>query len=105
MKKTLSKKIIRGHEYYYLSYKKKGVVHSDYLGKMDSLAFKKYLLSLTSVSSETGLRLAKAKNFKVGLPIAYVKDGYLIYQFRDGSLSYLNKSLQVLKKEQPNAGK
>jgi hypothetical protein len=33
MKKTLSKKKIKGHEYYYLSFRKGGKLTSLYLGK------------------------------------------------------------------------
>ena len=40
MKKTLTKKIIKGKEYFYLVYRKNGVLKSQYLGGASSAKYK-----------------------------------------------------------------
>ena len=49
MKKTLTKKRINGHDYYYLSYRKGEKVVSQYLGSSSSTKYKKYLYLLFAV--------------------------------------------------------
>ena len=84
MKKTLCRKNIKGHEYYYLTFRQKGVLHTSYLGKIDSVKFKRYLYNLTATAGDYGLLEAKHANFPSGLPIVYVLDGYLVYEFKNG---------------------
>jgi len=84
MKKTLCRKNIKGHDYYYLAYRVKGVLHSAYLGKIDGVRFKRYLYTLTAAAGEYGLLEARHQNFLAGLPIAYVHDGYLVYEYKNG---------------------
>lgn len=97
MKKTLTKKMINGHEYYYLSYRKGNKVVSQYLGNSSSTKYKKYLFSLTNKASRYGLEKVKQKNFKNGIPVAYVEDGYLVYEYRNGTQEFLNSKMQVVK--------
>lgn len=97
MKKTLTRKKIKGHDYYYLTYRKGGALHTTYLGSISSTKYKKYLYLLTSKGSELGIQKAKRKNFACGVPIAYVEDGYLVYEYKNGAKEYLNGKLQTVK--------
>lgn len=97
MKKTLSKKIIKGKEYFYLSFRKGKKVVSQYLGSSTSPKFKKYLLSLLNEGSSYQLKKAKTYFFKEGLPVVYVDEGYLVYEYKNGAKEYLNSSLEVVK--------
>src|SRR5574344_1945755 len=97
MKKTLSKKMIKGHEYYYLSFRKGGKLTSTYLGKTSSLKFKKYLLSLTSESRLLPYQKARKENFKAGAPVVTVEEGYLIYAYKNGIKEYRDSKMKVVK--------
>ena len=97
MKKTLSLKTIKGHEYYYLSFRKSGKVTSSYVGKVSSLKFKKYLLSLTSESGSLPYEKAKRQNFKAGAPVITVEGGYLIYTYKNGIREFRDSKNKVLK--------
>lgn len=97
MKKTLSIKKIKGHEYYYLTYRKDGKLVSQYLGNSSSIKYKKYLYLLTSKASRFGLDQVRQKNFKNGIPVAYVEDGYLVYEYKNGAQEFLNSKMQVVK--------
>jgi hypothetical protein len=91
MKKTISHKRIRGHDYYYLNYRKNGSVHSTYLGKPDSPKFKRYLLQLISEKDNAPFLLASRLAFKAGVPVAYVENGVLYYEFKNGSKQVVGK--------------
>lgn len=97
MKKTLSKKKIKGHEYYYLSFRKGGKLTSHYLGKTSSLKFKKYLLSLTSESRLAPFEKARRENFKAGTPVITVEEGYLVYAYKNGIKEYRDSKMRVVK--------
>jgi hypothetical protein len=97
MKKTLSKKKIKGHEYYYLSFRKAGKLTSFYLGKTSSLKFKKYLLSLTSESRLDPFKKAQRENFKAGAPVITVEEGYLVYAYKNGIKEYRDSKMRVVK--------
>jgi hypothetical protein len=97
MKKTLSKKNIKGHEYYYLSFRKGGKLTSTYLGKTSSLKFKKYLLSLTSESRLYPFEKARKENFKAGTPVITVEEGYLVYAYKNGIKEYRDSKMKVVK--------
>lgn len=97
MKKTLTKKRINGHDYYYLSYRKGEKVVSQYLGSSSSTKYKKYLYLLTHKASKYGFEKVCQNNFKKGIPIAYVEDGYLVYEFKNGAKQYMNSKMQVVK--------
>lgn len=97
MKKTLTKKKINGHDYYYLSYRKGDKVVSQYLGTSSSTKYKKYLYALTNQASRYGLEKVKQYNFKNGIPVAYVEDGYLVYEYSNGTQEFLNSKMQVVK--------
>ena len=97
MKKTLTRKKIKGRDYYYLTYRKGGKLHTTYLGSVSSTKYKKYLYLLTSKGSEYGIQKARQKNFACGVPIAYVEDGYLIYEYKNGAKEYLNGKMQTVK--------
>lgn len=99
MRKTLTKKNIKGKDYYYLQYRKKGVLKSEYLGDINSKAYKKYLFKLVSESASYPLEKAKAKNHEAGVPAVYVENGYLVYEYRNGVKEYLDSNLQVVKTE------
>ena len=97
MEKTLSLKTIKGHDYYYLSFRKSGKLTSTYLGKPSSLKFKKYLLSLTSESGALPFQKAKRENFKAGAPVITVEGGYLVYTYRNGIREYRDSTMKVVK--------
>ena len=97
MKKTLTKKIIKGKEYFYLVYRKKGVLKSQYLGGASSAKYKKYLFKLTAESGSYGIEKARRKNFAAGAPLVYVENGFLVDEFKNGTKEYLNNKLQVVK--------
>lgn len=97
MRKTLSKKIIKGKEYFYLSYRKKGKLVSEYLGSSSSTKFKKYLYSLLKEPISLGYEKAKIENFKNGFPVCYVEDGYLVYEYKNGSSEWMNGLFEILK--------
>jgi hypothetical protein len=97
MKKTLSLKTIKGHEYYYLSFRKGGKVLSTYLGKASSIKFKKYLLSLTAESGRRPYEKAMKQNFKAGAPTITVEEGYLVYAYRNGIREYRDSKMKVVK--------
>lgn len=96
MRKTLSKKKIKGKEYFYLSYRKGKKIISEYLGSTSSTKFKKYLLSLVDESSSFPLEKACVSNFKEGLPVCYFEDGLIVYEYKNGAKEYLDSSLEVL---------
>lgn len=97
MKKTLSLKTIKGHDYYYLSFRKGGKLTSSYLGKVSSPKFKKYLLSLTAESGPLPYQKAKKENFKAGAPVVTVEGGYLVYTYRNGIREYRDSKMKVVK--------
>ena len=97
MKKTLTKKIIKGKEYFYLVYRKNGVLKSQYLGGASSAKYKKYLFKLTAESGSYGIDKARHKNFSKGVPIVYVENGFLVDEYKNGTKEYLNNKLQVVK--------
>lgn len=97
MKKTLTRKKIKGHDYYYLTYRKEGKLITKYLGNSSSIKYKKYLYLLTSKASLYGLNKVRTKNFKNGVPVAYVEDGYLVYEYKNGAKEYLNSKMQVVR--------
>ncbi len=96
MRKTLSKKIIKGHEYFYLSWRKDGKLVSKYLGTSSSTKFKKYLYSLVKESSEYPLEKARSECFKNGLPVCYIEDQYLVHEYACGAKEFMNSSFEVL---------
>lgn len=97
MKKTLTRKKIKGHDYYYLTYRKGGKLHTTYLGSISSTKYKKYLYLLTSKGTEYGIKKARRKNFACGVPIAYIEDGYLVYEYKNGAKEFLNAKMQTVK--------
>ncbi len=97
MKKTLTRKKINGHYYYYLSHREGDKVVSEYLGSSSSTKYKKYLYALTHKASKYGLEKVRQNNFKNGIPVAYVEDGYLIYEYSNGAKEYMNSKMQVVK--------
>ena len=99
MKKTLTKKIIKGKNYYYLQYRKKGILKSDYLGDVSSKAYKRYLFKLTSQLGIYGLEKAKTKNHEAGLPAVYVEDGYIVYEYKNGSKEFFDGKMKLVKME------
>lgn len=96
MRKTLSKKRIKGKEYFYLSYRRGKKIVSEYLGSSSSSKFKKYLLSLVNQSSSFPLEKARVSNFKEGLPVCYFEDGSIVYEYKNGTKEYLDSLLEVL---------
>ncbi len=96
MRKTLSKKLIKGHEYFYLSWRKDGKLVSKYLGTASSTKFKKYLYSLVKEHSDYPLQKARAECFKNGLPVCYIDDNFLVYEYRNGARELMNSSFDVL---------
>ena len=97
MKKTLTKKIIKGKEYFYLVYRKNAVLKSQYLGGASSAKYKKYLFKLTAESGSYGIDKARRKNFSKGVPLVYVENGFLVDEYKNGTKEYLNNKLQVVK--------
>lgn len=97
MKKTLSLKTIKGHDYYYLSFRKGGKLTSTYLGKPSSVRFKKYLLYLTSGRGALPYQKAMRENFKAGAPVVTVEGGYLVYTYRNGIREYRDRKMKVVK--------
>ena len=59
--------------------------------------YKKYLYLLTHKASKYGFEKVRQSNFKKGIPIAYVEDGYLVYEFKNGAKQYMNSKMQVVK--------
>ena len=102
MKKTLCRKVIKGHGYYYLAYRKGGRLHSSYLGKIDGLKFKKYLYEITSSMAYAGLELSKKENFFSGLPVVYSRNGFLIYEYKNGVKELRDKKDRIIKVVLPN---
>jgi hypothetical protein len=94
MKKTISHKVIHGKDYYYLNYRKNGRLHSDYLGKADGPLFKKYLLSLISEKADAPRQLASREAFKAGVPVVYVENNLLIYEYKNGTKQAFDKRLK-----------
>ena len=99
MRKTLTKKNIKGKDYYYLQYRKKGVLKSDYLGDVTSKGYKRYLFKLVSELASYPLEKARVKNFEAGVPVVYVEDGYIVYEYRNGVRELLNSKLEIVKVE------
>ena len=97
MRKTLSKKVIRGKEYFYLSYRKKGKLVSEYLGCSSSTKFKNYLYSLLREPNSSGYEKAKRENFKKGFPVCYIEDGHIVYEYKNGASEWMNAAFEVLK--------
>jgi hypothetical protein len=97
MKKTLSLKTIKGHPYYYLSFRKGGKLTSSYLGKSSSLKFKKYLLTLTAESGALPYLKARRENFRAGAPVITVEEGYLVYTYKNGIKEYRDSKMKVVK--------
>lgn len=102
MKKTLARKMIKGHPYYYLVYRKGGKLTSDYLGKLSSSKFKKYLLSLTASGSHFGLEKTKRENFACGVPVAYVEDGHFTLLYKSGVEEIYDGKMKVVKVVYPH---
>lgn len=102
MKKTLTKKVINGKEYFYLVYRKKGSLKSEYLGDASSVKYKKYLFSLVKESGAYGLDKARKKNHAAGVPVVYVENGFLVDEYRNGVKEYLDAKLKVVKVEVPH---
>lgn len=90
MKKTLSKKVIGGRDYYYLAYRVKGKLVNKYLGPIESTQYKKYLLKLTEAGATYGIDKAKRRNFAAGAPVAYVEGGFLVLEYRNGAKELLD---------------
>lgn len=99
MKKTLTKKNIKGKDYYYLQYRKKGILKSEYLGDISSKAYKKHLFKLTSQTGTYGLEKALSKNHEAGLPAVYVEDGYIVYEYKNGSREFFDGKMKLVKME------
>lgn len=97
MKKSLTKKVINGRSYYYLAYRKGKKVHTDYLGPDNSPKYKKYLFKLTEEAGEASLIRARRKNHAAGVPIVYLEDGYLVYEYKNGAKEYLDHDFAVVK--------
>ena len=70
---------------------------SQYLGASSSTKSEKYLYLLTHKASKYGFEKVRQSNFKKGIPIAYVEDGYLVYEFKNGAKQYMNSKMQVVK--------
>jgi hypothetical protein len=102
MRKTLSRKKINGSDYYYLSYRIKGKLHTEYLGNGSSTKFRKYLFSLTEAQEYSGVRKAKATNFRIGAPICYAEDGFLILEYKNGAKEFFDQNLRRIKVVMPN---
>jgi hypothetical protein len=85
VKKTISHKRIKGRDYYYLNYRKNGIFMSEYLGKVDSPRFKRFLLKLISDQPSSAEKFARSQNFKAGVPIAYVEGGILTLEYKNGT--------------------
>jgi hypothetical protein len=97
VKKTLTKKYIKGQDYYYLAFRRGGKLISEYLGSITSIKYKKYLFSLTLNGGSFGVEKARRKNFASGVPVCYVEDGFLVYEYRNGVKEILNSKRKVLK--------
>jgi hypothetical protein len=102
MKKTISHKRIHGHDYYYLNFRKNGILHSEYLGNSDSVKFKRFLLGLISEKANEPFHLASRQAFNAGLPVAYVENGRLIYAYKNGTKEIMDKHLKVVSEVGPH---
>jgi hypothetical protein len=91
VKKTLTKKYIKGQDYYYLAFRRGGKLISEYLGSITSIKYKKYLFSLTLNGGSFGVEKARRKNFASGVPVCYVEE------YRNGVKEILNSKRKVLK--------
>lgn len=97
MKKTLTRKHIKGQDYYYLAWHRRGKLISEYLGSATSTKYRKYLFSLTLKGGSFGVDKTRKINFAAGVPVCYVEDGFLVYEYRNGVKEFLNSKLKVLK--------
>ncbi len=95
MKKTLSRKVIGGREYFYLMYRVKGRLVTKYLGTSSSPAYRKYLLKLIEEGGNESFEKCKRDAFSAGVPAAYVENGELILEYRNGSKEVLDGKLNV----------
>ncbi len=94
MKKTLSKKLIGGREYFYLMYRDKGRLVSKYLGTASSNKYRRYLAGLFEEGKRLLLEEAARKAFSAGLPVAYQEKGKLILAYKSGVKEVLDERLR-----------
>lgn len=99
MKKTLCRKMINGHQYCYLMYRKHGRLVTEYLGSASSPKYKKYLYELTKEGSDCAFLKCRRHNHSAGVPVAYVEDGYLIYEYRNGLKEFYDGKMNLVKVE------
>lgn len=99
MKKTISHKVIHGKDYYYLNFRKNGVLHSEYLGKPDGPKFKRYLLHLISEKADAPRQLASRQAFNAGVPVVYVENNLLVYEYKNGTKQTFDKRLKPVRLE------
>ena len=95
MKKTLSRKVIGGREYFYLMYRTKGKLVTKYLGTSNSPAYRKYLLKLIEEGGEESFEKCKRECFAAGVPVAYLENGELLLEYRNGTKEILDGKLSV----------
>jgi len=91
--------MINGHEYCYLLYRKRGKLITEYLGSPSSLCYKKYLYSLTQTGNDYAFKKVRIANHKAGVPIAYIEDGFLVYEYRNGTKEFYDQKMKLLKVE------
>lgn len=91
MKKTISRKIINNHVYFYLTYRVRGKLKTTYLGDSDSIKFRSFLMEMTKEGKKYLYEEARISLFKEGLPLIYEEDGYIVREYHNGVLEFLNR--------------
>ena len=84
MGKTLSRKTINGHDYYYLVWREGGRLKTEYLGGEDSPKFRMHLLGMAGEERDELFRRARKEAFDAGASIAYAEGSAIIREYRNG---------------------
>lgn len=101
MKKTLSRKLIGGREYFYLMYREKGKLVTKYLGPSGSPKYRKYLLELIDEGGADAFADCRREAFAAGVPVAYKDGGRIVLEYRNGVKELLDAKLAVKKVVKP----
>lgn len=84
MGKTLSRKTINGHDYYYLVWREEGKLRTEYLGGEDSPKFRNYLLGMAGEERDEMFKRARRECFEAGTSVVSAEENSIVREYRNG---------------------
>ncbi len=84
MGKTLSRKVINGHDYYYLVWREGGRLRTEYLGGEDSPKFRSHLLGMAGEERDEMFQRARRECFDAGTSVAFAEGNSIVREYRNG---------------------